>query len=74
LKGISQYNHICFFDKINNNNELYKEKIIEFYNNLKSEVDLKQFNKGNFILDIVIIEESIKIIELNPFESATGIF
>ena len=65
MTAISQYNFLCYFKEVDENKFEIQKKILSFFDNLK-------ISQQNYILDLHVNDEEIKVIELNPFENATG--
>lgn len=69
LKAISQYNPYCFYPNLNDNSRLenLKDMMARFVKKVDSKIEV-----DTYILDIGILGDHIKVIELNPFHPTTS--
>jgi len=68
LNAVCQYYDTVYFEKLNNEQHIYKQKILEFFPKIDKLVPLE-----NYIVDFVCFDTGeIKVIELNPWASTTG--
>jgi hypothetical protein len=65
MNAISQYNYLCCFEELLKNKEKIQNQILSFFQTLN-------ISQKNYIIDLHVNDEEIKVIELNPFENATG--
>jgi len=67
LNAVSQYYSDCFFSNLLEKKTIITQRIQEFFKNVKSKISY-----DNYIIDFVVLEDSIKIIEMNPYTEKTG--
>jgi D123 len=71
VTAISQYTHYCCYPKLSEDNsdylDLINKKLSQFAQSIHDEV-----GQDDYILDLALIGEEVKIIELNPFHKSTG--
>jgi len=69
LNAISQYYFTCFFPELVAEAPSLIHRILDYYNaHIKALIPLQ-----SYIIDFAILKDKIIVIELNPFNIATGI-
>jgi len=58
---------IVFFDELKSRKEEIQEKVLTFFGEVKFHIKLE-----SYIVDFVMLDDSIMIVELNPFSRSTG--
>eukprot|EP01080_Neovahlkampfia_damariscottae_P000765 gene765-9015_t len=80
MVAISQYNYLCFFPHIKEKKQLIEKRLKKMYQLVKPSIQ-KYIKDSNCIIDFYVkkdlenyktAEESVGIIELNPYEITTG--
>lgn len=67
LTALSQYNDMCYYTTLKSKEQWIVDKIFNFFLTVR---DLIPYDA--YIIDFVIMENSVRIIELNPFGKYTG--
>jgi hypothetical protein len=65
LTAISQYCYYQFFPKLQNAKSEIQRKITDFFETIKSKIP-----QEHAVVDFVVLADSVKVIELNPFVCA----
>ncbi len=71
VTAISQYNHWCAYDSLNQLPSSDREMIIDKLSTFSRKMH-PFINQRNYILDLAIVGDDVKVIELNPFDDTTG--
>jgi hypothetical protein len=71
LTAASQYDYKIHYPKLVEKKEELKSRIQEFFDSVLSNSSLTQSHQ-TYVVDLYVAEDSIKIVELNSFESWTG--
>jgi hypothetical protein len=66
IMGISQYYYDTYFPELVNNIEQYHQQLLTYFQAIKEKLPL-----NNCILDIVFIDQTSKILEINPLYELT---
>ncbi|GGI92502.1 ATP-grasp domain-containing protein [Legionella impletisoli] len=73
VTAISQYNHTCLYPSLtaNEHNQevlnALNDRLTEFAKKAHPEIGMK-----DYILDLAVVDDQIRIVELNPFAESTG--
>jgi len=68
LTGLSQYFHYIFLEELQSQADAISNRITIYWNNIKHLID-----HDSYVIDFAILSDnSIKVIEINPFHYSTG--
>jgi hypothetical protein len=68
LNGLSQYFHYCHFPKLAEEKDQIQTRILEYFETVKDLI-----THDNYVIDFgILMDGTIKIIEINPFHYGTG--
>jgi len=67
IRAISQYYDVCFFPELIQDKENIIKRIQYYFETIKDKIPME-----HCILDLLVLKDRIKIVELNPYGSCTG--
>lgn len=80
MNAVTQYFTDCYFPKLQEQSESIKKRIHVFNKNYIFHWNFKEFFENvkgkisydDYIIDFAVLENSIKIVEINPYGENTG--
>jgi len=68
VTAISQYHKDCYFPELLDKKDEYQNRIIDFWKAIKISIESLSY----LIIDIVVYDDSIQLIDINPFDQHTN--